>query len=86
MTINLSYLIQVFNLYPLVAYVCGLGLSVGNTDLLRQLGGLPGETVRQNHLKPRMNYHSNRITETFLARSRDILKSGAGRTQTYVNT
>lgn len=53
MTINLSYLIQVFNLYPLVAYVCGLGLSVGNTDLLRQLGGLPGETVRQNHLKPR---------------------------------
>lgn len=53
MTINLSYLIQVFNLYPLVAYVCGLSLSVGNTDLLRQLGGLPGETVRQNHLKPR---------------------------------
>lgn len=53
MTINLSYLIQVFNLYPLVAYVCGLGLSVGNTDLLRQLGGLPGETVRQHHLKPR---------------------------------
>lgn len=53
MTINLSYLIQVFNLYPLVAYVCGLGLSVGNTDLLRQLGGLPGETGRQQHLTPR---------------------------------